>query len=363
MITDTTAIPLLPPLDARIPKWSLQKLEFRRCPLCRGGNSPSLMRPDRLPVAFCGDCQLWYIAGIPPLDEIEKLYQGYWFSFRPKELSKAYANRLTSDTGLLKDDIRLNRLSALAGGLKAKRLLEIGCGCGELLVAARHRGASVFGNDISQEACSFVKDRLGIPVFQGPLSDSGFREEFGLMDMVVMSDLIEHPVEPLDTFGAALNVLKPGGLLLILTPNGGAAPEDPQMASQWVGFRVDLEHLQYFSSATVSVLADRHDCLIEHLETVGYPGLKGIDRPPADTNHRSWRTAIKASLRKSLMARRLIHAVRAARRHPDPRCGTYHLVTVLRKKRASQRRLADIGALQKALRPQPEHQWTAENER
>ena len=338
MPVEGVALPLLPSLDARIPRWSLDKLQFRQCPLCRSDNPPRLLRPDRLPAAFCGGCQLWYISGLPPLEEIQKLYQGYWFSFRPRDLSESYAAYLNSDKDRYKDDIRLNRLSALSGDLDGKRLLEIGCGCGEFLVSARHRGALVFGNDISQEACSFVRDRLGVRVWPGQLSDSGFCAEFGPMDIVVMSDLIEHPVEPLRMFESAINVLKVGGLLLMLTPNGGGAPDDLDRASQWIGFRVDLEHLQYLSVATVSTLAARYNCRIEHLETFGYPYLEGIDRPAAyrAAALRSPKQVIKAQLKRSRLARRTVLGVRAllgtwAGRKSDPRSGTYHLIAILRK--------------------------------
>ncbi len=338
MQAETVGLPVLPPLDARIPTWSLDKLELRQCPLCRSNNHPSLARPDRLGIAFCGKCQLWYVSCLPCLEEIRKLYQGYWFSFRPKDLSKSYATRLQSDMALGKNDIRLNRLSALCKGLEGKQLLEIGCGCGELLVTARHRGSAVVGNDISQEACSFVRDLLQIPVCPGELCDSQFTSQFGQMDVVVMSDLIEHPVEPLRTLESALNVLKPGGLLLILTPNGGEASDNLQCAKEWVGFRVDLEHLQYLSAATIFTLAYRYDCRIEHLETFGYPWLEGIDRLPTESGAalQSVKDRIRAKFRKSNLARRSVRAIHAflnttREEQRDPRLGTYHLITILRK--------------------------------
>jgi 2-polyprenyl-3-methyl-5-hydroxy-6-metoxy-1,4-benzoquinol methylase len=341
-------LPLLPPLDARIPKWSLNNCATRKCPLCRKDNESLLLRPDRLPVAHCADCHLWYVSRLPPADEILKFYQGYWFSFRPKDLSQRYATSLLSGKDPLRGDIRLNRLSVLAGGLEGRRLLEVGCGAGELLVAAKHRGATVFANDVSNEACTFVGEQLGIPVFQGELSDSRFTHQFGQMDIIVMSDLIEHPVEPIATLEAALNILRPGGLLLLLTPNGSAAGDNVHSATRWVGFRVDLEHLQYLSTGTISVLAGRYYCQIEHLETLGYPGLDGIDRPPAlvGSANRSLKGTIKSQLKKSKIAVKLVLALRAAVATGkeagelpgavglphDPRCGDYHLVTVLRKK-------------------------------
>src|SRR5207248_4919773 len=121
----TTSIPILPRLDARIPKWSLTRLLPRNCPLCRKSNEPLLQRPDGLPISFCDKCFLWYVSSLPPIEEIRGLYQGYWYSFRPRDLSDAYATTLLSDIDSAKRDRRLNRLAALAGGLEGKRLLEI----------------------------------------------------------------------------------------------------------------------------------------------------------------------------------------------------------------------------------------------
>lgn len=336
----TDGIVSLPQLDARIPPWSLERLSPRLCPLCQGTNEPAILRPDQLLVAYCADCSIWYVSSLPPVEEISQLYQGYWFSYRPKDLSLSYAKDLLSARDLMTGDLRLNRLSALSGGLEGKRLLEIGCGCGELLVGASHRGALVIGNDISQESCAFVRDKLNIPVQEGPLCPEAFRREFGQMDIVVMSDLIEHPPEPLVVWERAVAVLKPGGLLLVLTPNGGVALDSPSAASRWVGFRVDLEHLQYFSAQSIARLAAKYHCDIEHLEVFGYPELRGIDRLPNDRSTpnpgsfaRSLTDFVKGHLKKSTRLRKIVWMLRSRRAPPpaDPRCGTYHLFAILRK--------------------------------
>ena len=344
-----TDLPILPRLDAKIPEWSLDKLGGRTCPLCRKDNQASLLRPDRLPVAYCADCGLWYVSGLPPIEQIQKLYQGYWTSFRPKNLSASYASALLSDATSWKCDISMNRLLALSGGFRGKRLLEIGCGCGEFLVGAQHRGATVFGNDISREACTFLREQLHIPVYEGPLSDSTFMHEYGQMDMVVLRDLIEHPVEPLSVFEFSLKVLRPNGLLLIYTPNGGGASDNPSKATEWIGFRKDLEHLQYFSPRTIVLMAGKYQCDIEHLETFEYPWVQGIDRlpiaptpAPTPIADRSLNHYIRSQLKKSDFAQRLVRALRTLREEPkevvppenipDPRCGTYSLLAILRRR-------------------------------
>src|SRR5438034_367533 len=63
----------------------------------------------------------------------------------------------------------LPKLAAALGGLRGKRILEVGCGYGSLLLAARLQGAEVIGNDISGDAVRFLREQLNIPGFDVPL--------------------------------------------------------------------------------------------------------------------------------------------------------------------------------------------------
>jgi 2-polyprenyl-3-methyl-5-hydroxy-6-metoxy-1,4-benzoquinol methylase len=292
-----------------------------------------LLRPDGLPVAWCPECALGYVAALPPAEEIAQVYAEYWSAFRPKDLSPAAAVMVLAEGEEPSYRRRLNRLQAVTGGLPGLRLLDVGCGRGEFLVAARRRGAVVVGNDISPESCAFVRERLGSPVFAGPLAAPEFLAQYGAMDVVVMNDLLEHPAEPLALLQAALEVLRPGGWLLIWTPNGGNIARDLATGGEFIALRTDLEHLQYLSAGTVAVLAGRYDCRIEHLETWGYPNPP---RPEGWAPRMPRPGSLRSQLKRSRLARKLVRTARAARVYlsggaPDPECGNYHLLTILRK--------------------------------
>lgn len=196
---------------------------------------------------------------------------------------------------------------------------------------ARSAGADVVGCDLSPEACEFA-NRLGITVYQSDLSSC--ISSVGTVDAVVMRDLIEHPINPLIDMQAAYRILKPGGLLLLRTPNGGEAGINIDTAREWVGFRVDLEHLQYLSPRTMNWLSRTFDMRIERLDAFGFPGLKGIDELPK----RRSRTADRARdiAKRIPYMRTIVKALRAVKAevnggHHDPRLGSYHLFAVLRK--------------------------------
>ena len=331
-IADFSAIPKLARLDARVPKWDTQALRSRGCPICRRRDSPLLTRPDGLPVSYCGDCALWYVCGMPAEAEIRAIYQGYWFDYRPTRLDGQGVRAVRDGAKTaLRVELKLQRLTELLGTLQGKLILEVGAGRGDFLAAARYAGADVVANDISPEACDFMERALDIPVVRGELAEAAW--DFASPDAIVMSDLVEHPIEPLALLCRAASLLKPGGRLAIWTPNGGGAGHEAGTGERWVGFRVDLEHLQYFSPRTIQVLANRLGLHIDHLETTGYPGLSGIDRLPTrsggtarDTVAVEAKRLIKRWAPWTSQARQMMNEWRRPRVR-----GSYHLFAILAK--------------------------------
>lgn len=320
-------------LDARIPRWDMGTLTERDCPFCDAENESLLIRSDQLPVAFCALCGCWYVAEAPSVSDIERLYDDYYYSHRPSELSgKSVSRMLDNARCSSKHDWQLQTLLCLLGGIEGKRVLDVGCGCGCFLLKARVAGANVVGCDLSPEACSFAQNKLGIMVYSSVLQQCS--SSVGNVDAVVMRDLIEHPVDPLGLLYAAYGILKPGGVLLLHTPNGGQAGTGIEEARKWVGFCVDLEHLQYISPDTINWLSRALNMRIERLATFGFPGLKGIDKLPRRKAKYGGRVRdiVKRIPFMSTMVRTL-RTVKAEVNggHHDPRLGSYHLFAVLRK--------------------------------
>jgi 2-polyprenyl-3-methyl-5-hydroxy-6-metoxy-1,4-benzoquinol methylase len=266
---------------------------------------------------------------------LRQFYSDYWGTFRPAPTTALAVRRFleAAETGAVQD-IRLQRLEALLGGLKGRRIFEVGCGLGGFLASAKARGAEVFGQDVSRAACEFVREKIGVPVFHESLEDCA--RAAGSVDAVVMIDVIEHFGRPREALASAWRMLSPDGLLLVWTPNGGGAGASLETARSWVGFRVDLDHLQYFAAETIVRLRDVGGWRVEHLETVGFPDLDGIGGQA--TWHRGHiRMAAECFGSRIPGAGPLVRAVKALGREfralgwRGARLGTYHLFTILRR--------------------------------
>jgi 2-polyprenyl-3-methyl-5-hydroxy-6-metoxy-1,4-benzoquinol methylase len=96
------------------------------------------------------------------------------------------------------------------------RLLEIGCGNGELLLLMRAAGWEVHGVEPDPKAAATVA-ATGIPVKHGFLEPGLFPDDH--FDAITLHHVIEHLHDPVATMRVACRMMKPGGLLHIGTPN------------------------------------------------------------------------------------------------------------------------------------------------
>ena len=108
------------------------------------------------------------------------------------------------------------------------RLLEIGCGAGNLLLQATVAGSYPVALDLSMQALAFVRSRLeeaqsaseapnGFACIQGVGESLPFGDN--LFDCILLSEVVEHLEAPEISIREAVRVLCPGGRLLITTPN------------------------------------------------------------------------------------------------------------------------------------------------
>ena len=111
------------------------------------------------------------------------------------------------------------RLFELAGVAGADRVLDAGCGAGNLVVEIAPHCQSSIGLDYHHGRLAFASKRGRGAYVEGSIDRLPFGE--GTFDKVFCLEVLEHVERPVvsDALEEFRRVLKPGGQLLITTPN------------------------------------------------------------------------------------------------------------------------------------------------
>ncbi len=109
---------------------------------------------------------------------------------------------------------------ALRGATAPACILDLGCGDGAAaaVAAQQNPGHRMIGLDWSAGALARAR-RRGLTVIRAGVDPPGLPLAAGSADVVIMSELIEHLVDTDSALDEVFRVLKPGGSLLLSTPN------------------------------------------------------------------------------------------------------------------------------------------------
>jgi 2-polyprenyl-3-methyl-5-hydroxy-6-metoxy-1,4-benzoquinol methylase len=131
------------------------------------------------------------------------------------------------------------------------RLLDVGCATGYFLNAARI-DFEVVGVEPSSWAADYARSRLHLDVMAGHIESVDL--PLGTFDVITMNDVIEHFSDPKVALQRAATLLRPGGILYLVTPDIGSLSAR-LMRGRWWGLRP--AHLYYFSRRTLSALLEQ----------------------------------------------------------------------------------------------------------
>jgi SAM-dependent methyltransferase len=131
-------------------------------------------------------------------------------------------------------------------GVPPGRLLDVGCATGDLLLAACERGWEAVGVEVSPYAAAVAR-RRGLQVLVGTLASAPLPA--ASFDAVTLLDVVEHLEDPLAALRAIHRALRPGGLVVVETPNWGSIYR-VLLRGRWAAFQPRL-HLLYFDEPSL----------------------------------------------------------------------------------------------------------------
>ncbi len=308
-------------LDERIPRWNLENLEHRLCPVCSTDvDQFYIERPDGLFIKKCNICSTYFVSPSPSNSALDRFYENYHQShFGGVDISAS-----TLLKRLVKQDPYIDpRIQTLSSHIKisGSKVLDVGCGNGEFLYMLKKIGAQPYGIEFDPLAVGYAREIGIINVHRGSIDSFSSNVKF---DFITMMDFIEHPLDPMMQLKISIELLSPGGLILIWTPNGDRPVDD----DKYITFRIDLEHMQYFSSLSINYVSHILNLEILHLETVGHPFLNSIARC---INRRSKIAPHIKNIFRNIPWFETVNSIRHAVASKNFRTGNYHLFCILRK--------------------------------
>lgn len=135
------------------------------------------------------------------------------------------------------------KLQSCHSTLRGARVLDIGCFTGEFLELLKVKGAEVYGLELQPEAVEIASQRLPGRIFKADVFSNNFPTV--PCEVVSLMGVIEHVIDPVRLLKRACALLKPGGILMLQTPNSTSSLARV-MGKFWPPY-APVEHIHLFS--------------------------------------------------------------------------------------------------------------------
>lgn len=239
------------------------------CPACGSTRARQAFRRAHPTFRRCRDCATLFDID-PPTDEVvQGLYEGKAYFVKDDEDAHdafwGYRDDYLADREFI--DAKFEQvLQHVERYVPPGHLLDVGCGPGFLLAAAERRGWSGVGLDLNEWAAGYARDELGVDARWGALTAEQF--EPASFDAVTLMDVIEHVPHPDALLETVSRVVRPGGAIVLLTPDAGSAISR-LMGSRWPEVGRAGEHMVLYSVEGLSKTLARHGAVASGWHSIG----------------------------------------------------------------------------------------------
>jgi SAM-dependent methyltransferase len=154
-------------------------------------------------------------------------------------------------------------------------VLDVGCSTGHFINLVKDKAEKIYGHELNRKEIQFCRNVLNLDVSDQPLET---RFKPGTFDFITLIYVLEHIAAPHDFLASLAKLLKPGGKFVILVPNVQDALVNFYNIPEFVSFYYCIEHLYYYSPATIKRLFDG----------IGLGGGIEVIQEYPITNHLNW---------------------------------------------------------------------------
>jgi SAM-dependent methyltransferase len=230
-------------------------------------NYPGYRAPDTYRIYHCKHCQTAFSL---PRGDASSIYENiYHYAERVPGYNRYF--RYTRFIKKFKDPLKFlsessevywgvkEAISRSADKIESLAILEIGSGLGYFTYSLLKAGYNIKGIDISETAVNKANETFGDHFICAGISEYA-HENAGKYDIVISTEVIEHIENPLEFVDSILILLKPGGKIILTTPNKSLFPDYAIWASElppvhsWWFSEDSLKYIARKSGAEVSFI-------------------------------------------------------------------------------------------------------------
>ena len=179
------------------------------CIICGGKAFAAWGRQGAYEILQCRACGLGATSPAPSAAQLAELNRG---ACGGEERAAVYASRRSEIEG---------RYAAQLARIKRFKpdgaLLDVGCNIGMFMKAARDGGFAVTGVELNAGCAAYGRENFVLDIRSASLEGAAFPA--GTSDVVTLFDVLEHVPDPRALLSGVRRTLKPGGLLVVQSPN------------------------------------------------------------------------------------------------------------------------------------------------
>jgi 2-polyprenyl-3-methyl-5-hydroxy-6-metoxy-1,4-benzoquinol methylase len=193
-------------------KYTSEDVMYWPCPLC-GSEEESFIKTERdvLRIVSCKKCDLVRVN--PRLHNPEDVYNGQVEAYREEFRMILNGRAAHHRDWNYRRDIELIRSLKPAGNW-----LDVGTNVGSFLRLARGQGWNLQGVEPSTKLANLAREWWGLEIHNCFLEKADLPAAH--FDIITLTDVFEHVVNPREMLAAVKRLLKPDGILFIKVPNG-----------------------------------------------------------------------------------------------------------------------------------------------
>jgi len=243
------------------------RLELKACPICKCKDFALFVEISHYPYCECANCGHIFSQKPPRPEAIKGLYAA-------NEDKKSGQSKICTVKELF--SVRIETIAAPKVQYITERVpskgkwVDIGCGVGEVLVAAKAKGWQVLGIESDHEKIKFAK-MMGVDIINTFITQENISEYIKDATVISLFNLLEHILYPDKLLKAVVNAVPSNTHIVIDVPrhpslSALANCSFPDMISRHI---YPPDHLHIFTEKSIGLLLKKNGLIAESIWLFG----------------------------------------------------------------------------------------------